>query len=269
VQTAIQSLLFGGALAMAAGGSHAATSLTHTGQGIGQGTTTPTVVVVKVPTPWYAPNWLVLRKMRAALPTYRVIPGLTFKAFTFARPDGEFGGVYLWQDRASLEAWFNSAWFARVRKERGVEPEVRMFETLSVLDTRDTASAVGPQAAGLEAIDDAVIVVVTRSRPPGATPEQLQRGFAAEAAIERNAPGLLRKYGVLVGDDRFGGVYLWRDEASARRWFDVKWTAKVRALDGADPELEWLEAPILMPSTLEANRDADRALRAASFGSKP
>jgi Putative mono-oxygenase ydhR len=217
----------------------------------------PTVVVVKVPKPWYAPNALVVRKMRKALPQYQRIPGLTFKIFTLARPEGEFGGVYLWQDRASAEAWFTSAWHARVRKERGVEADVRMF------DAPLAFAAPAAAAAKLDTLEDAVLTLVTVATPAQTSREDLRRGFAAAAAIERNAPGLLRKYAV-VANGRSGGAYLWRDEASARAWFDARWQAKMRELHGAVPQVEWFDAPILLPSTAPANRAAERAILATS-----
>jgi hypothetical protein len=212
-----------------------------------------TVVVVKVSKPWYAPNMLVVRKMRSAIPQYTAIPGLMFKAFTLARHGGEFGGVYLWRDRASAEAWFAPAWYARVRKERGVEPDVRMFEAPLVFSTPASA-AVRP-----ETLENAVVTLVTVPLPSHLDRESLRRGAAAAAKIERNASGLMRKY-ALLGEGRMGGAYLWRDEASARAWFDLRWQTKMRDLYGVAPEVEWLDAPILLPSTAPANQAAERAL---------
>ena len=217
----------------------------------------PVVVIVKVTKPWYAPDFLVVRKMRAALPQYQRIPGLSYKIFSIARPGGEFGGIYLWHDRASAEAWFNPAWYRRVKTERGVDADVRMFEAPRMFDTLSSA-------AGADLVtstrDDAIATVVTLPTPAGASREQTLRGFEAEMALERRAPGLLRRYAIVTGDGRFGGVYLWRDEDAAKRWFDAAWQRKVRELYGSEPQVEWFDAPILMPSALPANRDAGRAL---------
>jgi len=71
----------------------------------------PVVVIVRVPKPWYAPKALVASKMRDTIAEYDKLPGLKYKIYTLAQADGRYGGVYLWQDRASAEAWFNPAWF--------------------------------------------------------------------------------------------------------------------------------------------------------------
>jgi heme-degrading monooxygenase HmoA len=250
MRTAIYSLL----LTIGAGTAHAATvGEPPSGAGSRSG---PVVTIVKVAKPWYAPDFLVVRKMRAALPQYQRIPGLTYKIFSLARPGGEFGGIYLWQDRASAEAWFNPAWYRRVKSERGVDADVRMFDAPRIFDRQ--SSAVGPDASA--SIEDAVVTVVTLPTPTGTTREQTLRGFDAEMATERRAPGLLRRYAIITRDGRFGGAYLWRDEAAAKRWFDAAWQRKLRELYGSEPQVEWFDAPILMPSALPANRDAERAM---------
>ena len=218
----------------------------------------PVVVVVKVQKPWYAPDFLVVRKMRAALPQYRGIPGLSFKIFTIAQPGGEFGGIYLWRDRASAQTWFSPAWYARVREERGVEPEVRMFDAVLMFDgtmSDDTALATA---------ENAVVTLATYPTRAGTTPEAVRRGLVASSAIERKAPGLLRAYAIDTGQGRVGGAYLWRDRAAAERWFDAAWRKKARELRGEEPRLEWFDAPILMPSSSPSNRAAEDAFRAES-----
>jgi hypothetical protein len=99
---------------------------------------------VKVPKPRYAPRALVLNKMRDTMPEYARLPGLAHKAFSFAQPGGEYGGLYLWTSGAAARAWFNPAWFERVQRERGVSADVRMFDAPVVLDN---AAGRSPQAA--------------------------------------------------------------------------------------------------------------------------
>ncbi len=256
MRSAIRTLLFATALAMAALSLPAAEAAPPPPKADGA-----VVVIVKVPSPWYAPDALIERKMRAALPQYQRIPGLAYKIFSIARSGGEFGGIYLWQDRASAEAWFNPAWFRRVKTERGVEADVRMFDAPRVMDNLATGAE---PAAAASSFDDAVVTVVTVPHPANWSPEQILRGFDTEMAIERRVPGLLRRYALLTGDGRFGGAYLWRDEAAARQWLNAAWQRKVRTLYGSAPQVEWFDAPILMPSTLQANRDAERMLIGAA-----
>lgn len=203
----------------------------------------PVVVIVKVAKPWYAPNWLVERKMQEVVQQYRQLPGLTFKIFSFARPQGEFGGIYLWHDRATAQAWFGPSWYKRVRDERSVEPDVRMFDATRVLDRTSGVK--------LDTVEDAVVTVITGAKTvanPGAPP------------VDPQAPGLLRAYLIDTRDGRSGGVYLWRDEAAAKRTLDRVWQRRQQALHGSAPKVEWFDAPILTPSTLPANRDAERVM---------
>lgn len=205
----------------------------------------PVVVIVKVQTPWYAPDWLVVRKMRQTLQQYRQIPGLSFKIFSLARPDGEFGGIYLWQDRARAQAWFSPAWYARVRDERGVEPEVRMFDASAMFD-----SAAGEN---LDTMEGAVATVTTVAK----------RNGDAESLVDQRVPGLLRGYAIDAGKGRRGEVHLWRSESAATRALDAAWQRRQRALHDSAPIIEWYDAPILLPSTLPINRAAERAMMAA------
>jgi hypothetical protein len=72
--------------------------------GAGYATGSAVAVIVKVPKPWYAPRFVVVAKMRDTIPQYQALPGLAFKAFSFAQADGNFGGIYLWMDLTSARA---------------------------------------------------------------------------------------------------------------------------------------------------------------------
>lgn len=193
----------------------------------------PVVAVVKVAKPWYAPQALIARKMRDTVPQYERAPGLVFKAYSFAQADGAFGGLYLWRDRAAADAWFDAAWFERVRRERGVEGEVRFFAAPVVLDNGTPEAAAG-----------SVGTLVTIATPAGVSRERLVEGFNAALPEYRRVDGLLRKYFIITDDGRFGGVYLWRDEAAAKRWFDDAWHQRVRQTYGGEARIEWFDTPV-------------------------
>jgi hypothetical protein len=209
---------------------------------------TPVVVVVKVARPWYAPDFLVVRKMREALPAYRRLPGLRYKIFTLARPDGEFGGIYLWQDRAAADAWFTPAWYARVRQERGVEPGVRMFPVEAVY-VRER-----PEAR-TELEGEAVATMVSAS----ARVDRLN--WAAESVQARIAPGLLRFYDIVEPRGGVGRLYLWRTERDAERWFDAVRQSRLRTIARGELRIEWFDAPVLMPGTGSPVHSKDAAKR--------
>lgn len=205
--------------------------------------------VVTVPKPWYAPRALVASRMRDTIPQYDAIPGLAFKAYSFARADGQFGGVYLWKDLASARAHFGPAWFERVRTERGAEGRARFYEVPVAIDNTP-----GGTPRDLDA--GAIATVVTIAVPAGVGRERLVREFEASIPTYRAVPGLLRKHYVLTDDARFGGIYLWKDEASARQWFSDAWKGRVRATYGSDATIEWFDVPILLPTRLAGNAPA-------------
>lgn len=204
-------------------------------------------VIVKVPTPWYAPKALVWSRMRSTVPEYENLPGLSFKAYAIAEADGHFGGLYLWKDLASARAWFNPAWFERVEKERGAAAQVRFYEVPVAID--NTPGGTPAQSDGAN-----VSTLVTIALPAGIARDRLVQEFQAALPTYRAVPGLLRKYFIISEDGRFGGIYLWKDRAAADRWFSAAWKERVRATYGTDATLEWFDTAILTPSKLDANQ---------------
>ena len=209
----------------------------------------PVVVVVRVPRPWYAPTILVTSRMRDTLPQYASLNGLAFKAYSYDRADGRYGGLYLWRDAASASAWFDPAWFERVERERGAKADVRR---LAAPVTIDNVAGGTPESDHADGIATLVSVPI----PPGIDRARLVQGFRAAVPQYAASPGLLRKSFTIGEDGTFGGLYLWRDEASARRWFDGAWHAKVKATYGAQASIEWYDTPILLPTRVAANRVA-------------
>jgi heme-degrading monooxygenase HmoA len=207
-------------------------------------------VIVKVPKPWYAPRAVVIGKMRDTIPQYANLPGLNYKMFSFAQADGQFGGVYLWQDRTAAQAWFSPAWFERVRRERGVDGNVRMFDAPVVLDN---AGAEAGATAGAEE-GSAVATLVTIPTPAGLGRDRLVAEFRAALPAYQKVAGLKRKYFIITDDGRFGGIYLWESQAAAQAWFSTAWHARVKKTYGADGAIEWFDTPILLPSKLADNR---------------
>jgi heme-degrading monooxygenase HmoA len=209
---------------------------------------TPVAAIVKVRTPWYAPRALVTSKMRDTIGQYETLPGLSHKMFSYAQADGDFGGLYLWKDRAAAEAWFNPAWFERVRRERGVEGQVRLFEAPVVLvnETAAAAGAVEPR--------DNVATLVTLPVPAGFGRDRLIGEFHAALPSYRQVAGLKRKYFIITADGRFGGIYLWENRAAADAWFSPAWHERAKAAHGAGAVMEWFDTPILLPSKLAENR---------------
>ena len=217
----------------------------------------PVVVIVRVPKPWYAPRSVVVGKMRDTTPEYAKLPGLVFKAFSFERDSSDFGGIYFWRDRVSAEAWFNPAWFDRVRKERGAEARVRMFDAPVSVDNTIGGT---PGDSKSKAVGTLVEIPI----PAGVSRDRLSAEFTAAVPTYQKVPGLLRKHFIISTNGTFGGVYLWKDEASARAWFDETWHARVVKTYGHDAKIEWFDTPILLPTENVANRVAAQALMGAA-----
>lgn len=58
---------------------------------------------------------------------YRDIPGLRDKSFIISRERSEYGGVYTWEDAASLDAFLASAVFTAATQKFG-RPHIEVFE---------------------------------------------------------------------------------------------------------------------------------------------
>ena len=197
--------------------------------------------IVKVPKPWYAPRLVVTRKMRDTVAQYRALPGLAYKAFSFAQADDHYGGVYLWKDLASARAWFSPEWFARVKKERGAAGEVRFFEVVAAVDTTPGGTPADPDCAS-------VATLSTSPVPAGSHRSQWAGESQLALATDRQVSGLLRRYFVVTDDGRRGHISLWRDQASARQWWHG-----MQGGPGAGMTVEWFDTPILLPTALPEN----------------
>ena len=208
--------------------------------GAGLSANPPVAVVVKVPTPWYAPRFLVTSKMRDTIPQYQAIAGLNFKAFSFAKADGHYGGIYLWKDLDAARAWFTPQWFERVKQERGAPANVRVFEVALALDNTPGGTPANPNSV-------AVATMVEIPIPAGVGKERIAQGYAAAVPSFQKVPGLLRKYFITTDDGKFGGIYIWKDEASANAWFTPAWRDRVLKEYGQPASLEWFDTPILLP----------------------
>jgi heme-degrading monooxygenase HmoA len=179
--------------------------------------------------------------MRDTQAQYAALPGLRFKAYSFERESGAFGGVYWWRDRASAQAWFSPEWHARVQRERGARGDVLLLGAPLTVDGPGGAPAADPDSP-------AVVTLVQAPWPQGASREALLAMMARSLPADRQIPGLLRKHVVLDEASRtVGSVVLWQDEASARAWFRDTEAESARPWMGGAPRVTWFDTPILLP----------------------
>ncbi len=76
---------------------------------------------------------------RAAL--YAAVPGLRSKAFVLSPERRQYGGIYVFDSRDSLDAFLRSALFAGAIEKFG-QPELRAFEVVAAVEQ---GAVVNPQ----------------------------------------------------------------------------------------------------------------------------
>ena len=91
--------------------------------------------LVQIPIPPGVTNNLIRDGFAAAEETYRNVQGLLRKNFVIG-DQGTFGGVYLWDSKASAQAWLNDQWRQHVNDTYGHPPTVEWFEVPIVLPSR-------------------------------------------------------------------------------------------------------------------------------------
>ncbi len=89
-------------------------------------------VVVDITTPAGIPEDKIRTVMAQQTAQYAQVPGLIRKYFTI-RP-GHFGGIYYWSSKAAAEAWFNEAWYARVKATYGTPGVVTYYDVPVAVD---------------------------------------------------------------------------------------------------------------------------------------
>lgn len=93
-----------------------------------------------------------------------------------------------------------------------------------------------------------VAVVVQIKTPASITRPALEDAFRKAAPDYQKIPGLIRKY-FTIQSGSFGGIYLWKDQASAEQWFSVAWRARAKATYGSDPQVLYFDAPVVIEGT--------------------
>jgi hypothetical protein len=183
------------------------------------------VAVVRIPTPWYAPRFMVARRFRAAVPQYEALPELEAKAFTIA-DDGRFGGIYQWSSRGAADAFYSASWRRDIQQRRGHDPDLVVLD--APFEIRGRAAITGPRLGARSMRYDATATLVLgAATDPHALAQRVAEldGVVSGAAVVDHDSG------------RVGFVALWATRALAR--------AGVRALGlGADTQVSYFDAPV-------------------------
>ncbi len=84
------------------------------------------------------------RTIAERAPRYRELSGLIQKLYVRDRETGEYGGIYVWDDEASLSAFRDSELAKTIPEAYEVtgEPRIESFDVMSVLRTIEGAALV-------------------------------------------------------------------------------------------------------------------------------
>ena len=77
--------------------------------------------------------------------------------------------------------------------------------------------------------------------------EDLKQKFLASTERYAGDAGIMRKHYLVSRDRKSGGaVYVFVDQAAADRVHDTAWVAQIRDRYGVDPEVEYLDNPVVV-----------------------
>jgi len=92
-----------------------------------------------------------------------------------------------------------------------------------------------------------IVAMVTFRLQQAATLAQMSEVFRSTAPKYLGLAGLLRKNYYLSEDGlRAGGIYVWESKARAQAFYDDAWKAMVRGKYGAEPEIVYLDSPVMV-----------------------
>lgn len=107
---------------------------------------TTVVTLVTLATPAGVSKQRLIKEFEASVPLYQKVPGLLRKYFVLTESN-EFGGIYVFKDKASESQWFNAAWKERVNKTYGVDATLERFDAPILLPSKIAANK--PSVPGL------------------------------------------------------------------------------------------------------------------------
>jgi hypothetical protein len=101
-----------------------------------------------------------------------------------------------------------------------------------------------------------ITAIVQFKVPAGVTLAKAAELFRGSAPKYRSLDGLVRKYYLFNPDESVaGGVYLWRDRASAEKAYDAAWRKMIEERYGAKPTVSYFETPVIVDNALGVIED--------------
>lgn len=107
-------------------------------------------------------------------------------------------------------------------------------------------------------------IVIVQFDLPKRSEDAAIKGGTGSAPVYRDLAGrgLIRK-DYVNGDAGTGGVYLWRDRASAEAWFTDARLAELTARFGAKPRLTWYDTHVTVDNIADETRVNGKAVVSA------
>jgi hypothetical protein len=86
------------------------------------------------------------------------------------------------------------------------------------------------------------VVTIVEVQSPWYAPDFLVRSKMRETEpLYEALPGLLFKYFTIAENGKYGGIYLWRDAATAKAWYSEAWFAEVLRKRGAPADVRFFQ----------------------------
>ncbi len=97
-----------------------------------------------------------------------------------------------------------------------------------------------------------ITAIVKFQLPESITDDEAKNIFLSTAPKYRDVPGLVRKCYVIFDSGRaVGGIYLWNSQEDAEAVYTESWKDFVRGKYGSDPEITYLETPVIVDNVLK------------------
>lgn len=195
------------------------------------------LAIVRVASPWYAPDALITRIFRRSIGDYEPIRELQRKLYTLSA-DRHYGGIYLWSGMARMQAHFSPEWAQRVRERRGSDPDVRLWHAPFVLAG---PSALRGRPVGERSFHDAHAAATLTLFPR----PQADAAPARLADLHEALDGLAWAVVLRSEAGQTGMLHVWSAQASAAGLAGSRWLKQAQREFGAAAQ-EDFRVPVWM-----------------------
>lgn len=114
------------------------------------------------------------------------------------------------------------------------------------------------------------VVAIVEIDMPWYAPAFLVRSKMRDTiSVYESLPGLAFKYFSISDASRFGGIYLWRDAATAHAWYSPEWFADVQRKRGAPADVRFFDVKAVQQFAQVGRNDHSDAVATLLTGTDP